>query len=58
MAVIPSTVPLARTVSSTELFKRWRGQRDRRAREVLIERFLPLARKLCAPIFIVKRAVR
>lgn len=46
MAVIPSTVPLARTVSSTELFKRWRGQRDRRAREVLIERFLPLARKL------------
>jgi RNA polymerase sigma-B factor len=28
------------------LFKRWRGERDPCAREVLIERFLPLARKL------------
>ncbi len=46
MAVIPTTEPLARTVSSHELFKRWRDQRDRRARELLIERFLPLARKL------------
>lgn len=46
MAVTPSTAPLARTVSSTELFKRWRGNRDQCAREVLIERFLPLARKL------------
>jgi RNA polymerase sigma-B factor len=46
MAVIQSTEPLARTVSSNELFKRWRDDRDRRARELLIERFLPLARKL------------
>jgi RNA polymerase sigma-B factor len=46
MAVIPTTEPLARTVSSHELFKRWRDDRDRRARELLIERFLPLARKL------------
>lgn len=46
MAVIPTTEPLAATVSSTELFRRWRGLRDRRAREMLIERFLPLARKL------------
>jgi RNA polymerase sigma-B factor len=27
------------------LFKRWQGSRDRRARDALIERFLPLARK-------------
>lgn len=46
MAVIPTTEPLARPVGSTELFKRWRGKQDRRARDVLIERFLPLARKL------------
>jgi RNA polymerase sigma-B factor len=46
MAVTPSTEPLARTVSSTELFKRWRRRRDECAREILIERFLPLARKL------------
>ena len=46
MAVTPSTEPFARTVSSTELFKRWRHGRDERAREILIERFLPLARKL------------
>jgi RNA polymerase sigma-B factor len=46
MTVIGTTEPLAGTVSSDELFKRWRGHRDRRARELLIERFLPLARKL------------
>jgi RNA polymerase sigma-B factor len=33
-------------VGSTELFARWRRYRDRRARDELIERFLPLARKL------------
>jgi RNA polymerase sigma-B factor len=33
-------------LDSRELFKRWRKSGDRRAREVLIERFLPLARKL------------
>ena len=31
---------------SAELFRRWRRSRDRRARDELIERFLPLARKL------------
>jgi RNA polymerase sigma-B factor len=34
------------TASSTELFVRWQQRGDRRAREELIERFLPLARKL------------
>jgi RNA polymerase sigma-B factor len=29
-----------------ELFRRWRGQRDARARERIVERFTPLARKL------------
>jgi len=46
MAVIQTTEPLARPVGSTELFERWRRKHDRRARDVLIERFLPLARKL------------
>jgi RNA polymerase sigma-B factor len=31
---------------SLELFERWRGYRDRRARDQLIERHLPLARKV------------
>jgi RNA polymerase sigma-B factor len=34
------------TLSSDELFARWRGKRDLKARDLLIERFLPLARKL------------
>jgi RNA polymerase sigma-B factor len=33
-------------VPSAQLFERWRRHRDRRARDELIERFLPLARKL------------
>jgi RNA polymerase sigma-B factor len=33
-------------LDSRELFLRWREQQDRRARDLLIERFLPLARKL------------
>jgi RNA polymerase sigma-B factor len=33
-------------ISSPELFARWQRDRDRRARDELIERFLPLARKL------------
>jgi RNA polymerase sigma-B factor len=36
----------ARAAASSELFLRWRRQSDRRARDELIERFLPLARKL------------
>jgi RNA polymerase sigma-B factor len=35
-----------RVVSSVRLFERWRANADRRARDELIERFLPLARKL------------
>ena len=46
MALIPSTEPLGGPTGSRELFLRWRTQRDRRARDELIERFLPLARKL------------
>jgi RNA polymerase sigma-B factor len=46
MSLSPITGPSAVTISSDELFKRWRGRRDRSARDVLIERFLPLARKL------------
>jgi RNA polymerase sigma-B factor len=37
---------LAGSVGSAELFKQWQVKRDRRARDTLIERFLPLARKL------------
>jgi RNA polymerase sigma-B factor len=33
-------------VSSPELFERWSSKRDREARDRLIERYLPLARKL------------
>src|SRR3954454_22731975 len=46
MAVSSTTGPRGTTVSSAELFHRWRRKRDRWARDVLIERFLPLARKL------------
>ncbi len=33
-------------VANDDLFRRWRQRRDRQARDELIERFLPLARKL------------
>jgi len=46
MAVTSGIEPLAGALGSAELFRRWRAERDRRARDVLIERFLPLARKL------------
>jgi RNA polymerase sigma-B factor len=46
MAVVPSPAPSLSTPSSAELFDRWRRYRDRHARDELIERFLPLARKL------------
>jgi RNA polymerase sigma-B factor len=36
----------ARPVGSAQLFERWRVHKDRQARDELIERFLPLARKL------------
>ena len=38
-------VPMG-SVESRELFRRWQRRHDRRARNELIERFLPLARKL------------
>ena len=40
---MPSTIS---TVDSTDLFIRWQQHGDRRAREALVERYLPLARKL------------
>ncbi len=40
-----STTVVERT-ESTDLFHRWQVDRDQRAREQLVERFLPLARKL------------
>jgi RNA polymerase sigma-B factor len=40
------TSPLVLTVGSGELFDRWYEDHDVRARDALIERFLPLARKL------------
>jgi RNA polymerase sigma-B factor len=46
MAVTPGTQPSAAPLGSAELFKKWQSSRDRRARDTLIERFLPLARKL------------
>jgi RNA polymerase sigma-B factor len=33
-------------IGTDELFQRWHGERDQHARDELIERFLPLARKL------------
>ncbi len=46
MAVVPPMTTPANAASSTQLFELWRRHSDRRARDVLIERFLPLARKL------------
>src|SRR5918911_213670 len=34
------------SIQATELFERWQQHGDQRAREELVERFLPLARKL------------
>lgn len=46
MAVAPSWGSSGAVTDSAELFERWRRHRDRKARDELIERFLPLARKL------------
>ncbi len=46
MAVAPTVGSSPRVTSSVKLFQRWRRFGDRRARDELIERFLPLARKL------------
>ncbi len=46
MVTAPSIGSAPRITSSTRLFERWRRFGDRRARDELIERFLPLARKL------------
>jgi RNA polymerase sigma-B factor len=44
--VSSNTGASAHPVGSTQLFERWRKHKDRQARDELIERFLPLARKL------------
>jgi len=46
MAVAPGGDPPGAASDSAQLFERWRHQRDRQARDELIQRFLPLARKL------------
>jgi RNA polymerase sigma-B factor len=46
MAVTATIGAPAAAAGSAELFNRWRQFADRRARDELIERFLPLARKL------------
>lgn len=46
MVTAPVVGSAPRITSSTKLFHRWRRFGDRRARDELIERFLPLARKL------------
>src|SRR2546421_5332991 len=46
MTSTPPSAPPAASSGSTELFRRWNRYGDRRARDELIERFLPLARKL------------
>jgi RNA polymerase sigma-B factor len=42
----PSAGRIHRQVENRELFQRWQHFRDQRAREELVERFLPLARNL------------
>jgi RNA polymerase sigma-B factor len=46
MTATPAVGVPVRATASPALFRRWRRDRDRRARDELIERFLPLARKL------------
>ena len=46
MALLEGSEPLSGPVGTAELFRRWQERRDRGARDELIERFLPLARKL------------
>jgi RNA polymerase sigma-B factor len=46
MAETASTGGPVETVDSAELFNRWRRHKDRAARDELIARFLPLAKKL------------
>jgi len=46
MAATAMTRSPARAAGSAELFNRWRRYGDRRVRDELIERFLPLARKI------------
>jgi RNA polymerase sigma-B factor len=46
MAATSSEGVPAQPAGSGELFERWRRHKDRQARDELVERFLPLARKL------------
>ncbi len=43
-----STAAIGRDAGSRELFERWQRHRDPHARECLVERYLPLARKLAS----------
>ena len=43
---VDTVSPVIDRAESTELFRRWQEDGDQRAREQLVERFLPLARKL------------
>src|SRR5690348_4086467 len=43
---VDTVSPVIERAESTELFRRWQVDGDQRAREQLVERFLPLARKL------------
>jgi RNA polymerase sigma-B factor len=43
-----STAAVGRDIGSRELFERWQRHKDAHARECLVERYLPLARKLAA----------
>lgn len=46
MTVAPRPTSASLPVTSPELFERWGRTRDREARDQLVERYLPLARKL------------
>src|SRR5881398_2866839 len=46
MTATPNTGASSGPMNSAELFERWRHHKDRQARDELIQRFLPLARKL------------
>jgi RNA polymerase sigma-B factor len=46
LTLSPGVLESPSVASSAELFGRWRRDHDRRARDELIERYLPLARKL------------
>src|SRR5947209_4040503 len=46
MTVAPNPGSSGASIETSELFERWRLHQDRRARDEIIERFIPLAKKL------------